>query len=145
MHTKSVWRPAVFFGAAALSLTLSAPLLAADMPPDKPLGIGGMNDAVGLVDLAPHQLGGSPGDYDLRSRLITLAPGGAIQPHPHAGRPGIAYVTKGTVVETRGDKARTLQAGEWWLETHDTVHWFRNPSDREVAELWVVDIVAKKK
>ena len=74
-----------------------------------------------------------------------LAPGGAIHNHPHAGRPGIVRVTKGTVVEYRGSAERTLKVGDAWYENADTVHWFRNPSSTEAAEIWVVDLVPKKK
>ena len=52
---------------------------------------------------------------------------------------------KGTVVEGRGDAKRVLKPGDFWLETFDTSHWFVNPSTTEAAELWVVDIVPKKK
>ena len=45
----------------------------------------------------------------------------------------------------RGTAQRTLKAGDFWLENHDTTHWFRNPSKTEAAELWIVDIVPKKK
>ena len=81
-----------------LSITASA----ADTAPEKPVGLTGTGDAVGVVDLAPHNLPGTFGDYDLRARAVGLAPGGAIHNHPHAGRPGIVRVTKGTVVEYRG-------------------------------------------
>jgi quercetin dioxygenase-like cupin family protein len=129
----------------AATLFISTAAMAADVAPDKPIGVSGMTDAVGLVDLTPHNLPGAVGDYDLRSRVVGLAPGGAIHAHPHAGRPGIALVTKGVVVEYRGSTSRTLKPGDTWLETHDTVHWFHNPSNTEVAELWVVDLVPKKK
>ena len=61
------------------------------------------------------------------------------------GRPGIARVTKGRLIEYRGAVERTLQVGDTWYENADTVHWFRNPSSSEAAELWVVDVVLKKK
>src|SRR5438105_3093092 len=100
---------APLLGAAFL---LSTPARAADTAPEKPVGLTGTNDAVGLVDLAPHNLPGSVGDYDLRARTVGIAPGGAIHSHPHAGRPGIVRVTKGTVVEYRGDTKRTLNVGD---------------------------------
>lgn len=136
-----------FFAVSVLASALlaNAPAGAADTPPEKPIGLSGANDAVGLVDLAPHNLPGAVGDYDLRARALALAPGGAIHSHPHAGRPGIARVTKGTVIEYRGASERTLHAGDAWFENADTVHWFRNPSATETAELWVVDLVPKKK
>lgn len=128
----------------SLAFLLSAPA-GANTPPEKPVGLTGTGDAVGTVDLAGHNMPGAIGDYDLRSRKIGLAPGGAIHNHPHAGRPGIVLVTKGTVVEYRGATERTLKAGDSWYETADTVHWFRNPSTTEPAEIWVVDLVPKKK
>ncbi len=128
-----------------LAFSLSASVNAADTPPGKPIGLTGTADAVGLVDLAPHNLSGAVGDYDLRARIVGVAPGGAIHSHPHAGRPGIVRVTKGSVIEYRGATKRTLKVGEFWFENADTVHWFRNPSNAEAAELWVVDLVPKKK
>lgn len=130
------------FGAAFL---VAAAASGADTPPEKPVGLSGATDAVGVVDLAPHNLPGATGDYDLRARVIGIAPGGGIPSHPHAGRPGIARVTKGTLIEYRGAAQRTINVGDWWFENADTVHWFRNPSATEAAELWVVDLVPKKK
>lgn len=129
----------------AAALLLAAPAGAADTPPEKASGLTGVTEAVGRVDLAPHNLPGAVGDYELRARVIGIAPGGGIPGHPHAGRPGIARVTKGTLIESRGAAERTLQAGDTWYENADTVHWFRNPSSTEAAELWVVDLVPKKK
>ena len=131
--------------APLLSLAFLLPASAADTPPEKPVGLTGTVDAVGSVDLAPHNLPGSVSDYDLRARTVGLAPGGAIHNHPHAGRPGIVRVTKGTVVEYRGTSERTLKVGDSWYENADTTHWFRNPSNTEAAEIWVVDRVPKKK
>lgn len=129
----------------ALALTVAAAAVAADTPPEKASGLSGTGDAVGLVELAPHNLTGAPGDYDLRARVVGIAPGGAINAHPHAGRPGIVRVVKGSVIEYRGANSRTLQVGDFWLETADVTHWFRNPSSTDAAEIWVVDIVPKKK
>jgi quercetin dioxygenase-like cupin family protein len=97
------------------------------------------------VDLAPHKLAGSMDGYDLRARLLTIAPDGGAAAHPHAGRPGVVRVIKGTVVEGRGTAQRVLTAGDYWFENADTTHWFRNPSQTEAAEIWAVDIVPKKK
>jgi quercetin dioxygenase-like cupin family protein len=129
----------------AFVFSLNAAALAQDTPPEKASGLSGTGDAVALVDLAPHNLAGTAADFDLRARVVGIAPGGAINAHPHAGRPGIVRVLKGTVVEYRGATSRTLQVGEWWTETADVTHWFRNPSSTEAAELWVVDLVPKKK
>ena len=112
--------------------------------PEKNAGIGG-NTPAGLVDLAAHKMAGNPGDYELRARLLVIAPDGGAAAHPHAGQPGIVRVIKGTIVEGRGSAQRVLKAGDFWLENADTTHWFRNPSPTESAELWAVDIVPKKK
>ena len=135
----------VFSSGLAMAVLFTMHAGAQDMAPDKPVGVDGMNDAVGMVDLAAHKLPGAAGDYDLRSRRISIAPGGAVHNHPHAGRPGIVLVTKGTVVEYRGAASRTLHPGDSWQENSDTVHWFRNPSGTEAAEIWAVDLVPKKK
>ena len=129
-----------------LSATLAfSAARAAEEAPAKPIGVQGMDNPVGLVDLAAHNIPGSFADYDLRSRRISIAPGGAVHNHPHMGRPGIVLVTKGTVSEYRGGSSRTLQAGDSWQENSDTLHWFRNPSSTEVAEIWAVDLQPKKK
>lgn len=142
MNTR-IPRLCIAFSAA---LACSGSLLAAaDMPPEKPVGLTGAADAVGVVDLAPHNLAGAMGDYELRARVIGLAPGGAIHSHPHQGRPGIVRITQGTVIEYRGEASRTLKVGDTWYENAETTHWFRNPSQAEAAEIWVVDLVPKKK
>lgn len=123
---------------------LSSPVLAAEMPPEKPVGLTGLNDVVGAIDLGPHNLG-AIGDYEMRARSILVAPGGAIHNHPHAGRPGVVRLIKGTLIEVRGSTERTLKTGDSWYEHADTVHWFRNPSSSEPAEIWAVDMVPKKK
>jgi len=129
----------------SLAFLLSVSAGAADTAPEKPVGLTGTAEAVGAVDLAAHNMPGAISDYELRARTIGLAPGGAIPNHPHAGRPGIVRVIKGSVIEYRGANERALKAGDVWYENSDTVHWFRNPSSTESAELWVVDLVPKKK
>lgn len=129
----------------SLAFLLSASASAADTAPEKPVGLSGTADAVGTVDLTPHNMPGTMSDYDLRARVVGIAPGGAIHNHPHAGRPGIVRVTKGAVIEYRGNSKRSLKVGDAWYENSDTTHWFRNPSSTDAAELWVVDLVPKKK
>ena len=127
-----------------LSFTAAA-AIAADTPPDKNTGLVGSTEPVGTVDLAPHNLAGVPGDYELRARAIVIVPGGATANHPHAGRPGVVRVIKGTLIEYRGSAERTVKAGDYWFENADTTHWFRNPSATEPAEIWAVDLVPRKK
>jgi quercetin dioxygenase-like cupin family protein len=141
------FRASKLFSAPLLSFAVLMPgaACAADIAPKQPIGLTGAADPVGMVDLAAHNLPGVVADYDLRARVVGLAPEGAIHNHPHAGRPGIVRVTKGTIIEYRGETSRTLGVGDTWYEDADTVHWFRNPSTTEAAEIWVVDLVPKKK
>lgn len=147
MFARSSIRLATPLFASVLSFAclLPNPANAADTAPEKASGLTGTTESVGSVDLAPHNLAGAISDYELRARVVGIAPGGAVPNHPHAGRPGIARVTKGTVIEYRGDTQRTLETGDTWYENADTVHWFRNPDSSEAAEIWVVDLVQKKK
>jgi quercetin dioxygenase-like cupin family protein len=139
-------RPLIPLAAAAALLAAgcaSQPDTAQVTPPAQNVGIGG-GTPVGTVDMAAHKMAGATGDYELRARLLVIAPDGGAAPHPHAGQPGIVRVIKGTVVEGRGSAQRVLKAGDYWFENADTTHWFRNPSRTEAAELWAVDIVKKK-
>lgn len=135
----------LFASLLGLACLLPISANAADIAPEKASGQTGAAVGVGSVDLAPHNLPGAIGDYELRARVIGISPGGAIPNHPHAGRPGIVRVTKGTVIEYRGETKRTLEIGDTWYENADTVHWFQNPHSSEAAEIWVVDLVPKKK
>ena len=81
---------------AALTACASAPDTAKLSAPTANSGLSG-DTPVGLVDLAAHKMAGTPSDYDLRARALTLAPGGGVGNHPHAGRPGIVRVVKATL------------------------------------------------
>lgn len=63
------------------------------VPLEQHAGIGS-GTPVGTVDMAAHKLAGNTGDYELRARLLTIAPGSAAVPHPHAGQPGSVRVTR---------------------------------------------------
>jgi len=52
----------------SLALLPSLPACASETSPEKPVGLTGTTDAVGLVDLAPHNLSWPVNDYDLRAR-----------------------------------------------------------------------------
>ena len=80
----------------------------------------------------------------LRTRRITIAPGGSVAWHEHEGRPGVAYVLNGTLIEVRDDGSglRTIKrvAGEAVYELSGVRHGWRNES-AEPAEAVVVDLV----
>ena len=59
---------------ATLSACASAPDTAKLSAPTANSGLSG-DTPVGLVDMAAHKMAGTPADYDLRARALTLAPG----------------------------------------------------------------------
>jgi len=80
--------------------------------------------------------------YVLQMREITLAPGGQIAKHSHAGRPGLVWTLSGSWTEGRPDGDRDYPAGETTaiLEDADTEHWFFN-NEEEPVKVVVCDIV----
>jgi len=81
--------------------------------------------------------------YVLRSRYITLAPGGSVGKHSHADRPGFLYVLEGELTEYKGDSVRTVRPGESWTEAVDTVHGVKNLTDKPAIAV-VIDIVKEE-
>jgi len=84
--------------------------------------------------------------YRMQLRAITIAPGGQIAKHSHAGRPGLVKVISGTWTEGRPNGERDFSADtkEAILEDADTVHWFWNRGS-EPATALVCDIVPATK
>ena len=80
--------------------------------------------------------------YVLQMREITLAPGGQIARHSHAGRPGLVWTLSGSWIEGRPNGEREYPAGEKIaiLEDEATDHWFWNRAD-EPATVVVCDMV----
>lgn len=78
----------------------------------------------------------------LRAREIVIAPGGIIAVHQHDGRPGLAYILEGEIVEHRNDADGPIlrRAGDIAFEKTGVIHWWENTSDARVRAL-VVDIV----
>ena len=76
----------------------------------------------------------------LRLRVVTFEPGAQIALHSHKGRPGVAYVLKGALVEyVEGKSAVTHRAGDSWTEGKDTNHWAENKGS-EPAVVLAVDV-----
>ncbi len=70
----------------------------------------------------------------LRLRVVTLDPGGVVALHTHKGRPGVAYVLQGTLIEHReGGSAKERHQGESWTEGKDTTHWAENKGAEPVV------------
>ncbi len=78
--------------------------------------------------------------YVLRSRHVTLAPGGSVKLHSHADRPGFLYVLEGELTEYRGDSVNIVKPGDSWTESGDTIHGVKNNTDKPAVAI-VVDIV----
>ncbi len=78
----------------------------------------------------------------LRAREIVIAPGGVIAVHQHDGRPGLAYILEGEIVEHRNDADAPIlrRAGDIAFEKTGVIHWWENTSDARVRAL-IVDIV----
>ena len=63
----------------------------------------------------------------LRLRVVTIEPGGAVALHSHNGRPGVAYVLQGVLTEHReGGGTIDYYEGQSWTEDKGTTHWAQN-------------------
>ena len=80
----------------------------------------------------------------LRTRRITIAPGGSVAWHQHQQRPGVAYLIEGSLIEIRDDGSgpRSIQrrAGEAVFESTGVLHGWRNDSGRPATAV-VIDLV----
>ena len=101
-------------------------------PPSQPQGVSvGTTSALDLGAELDSLSG-----RQLRVRLITFEPGGAVPLHSHNGRPGIAHVVKGTVTEhVEGKGVFERHEGDRLIEDRNTVHWVENRTDAEAMVL----------
>ncbi|HMF09028.1 MAG TPA: cupin domain-containing protein [Thermoanaerobaculia bacterium] len=77
------------------------------------------------LDLGP-EIEGMQG-RQLRMRLMTIEPGGALAMHSHKDRPALAYLLHGTLTETReGGEVSEHKEGDSWAEGKTTKHWAEN-------------------
>ena len=80
----------------------------------------------------------------LRTRRITINPGGSVAWHQHQQRPGVAYLIKGTLIEIRDDgagpRAIARRAGDAVFESTGVLHGWRNDSDQPATAV-VIDLV----
>jgi quercetin dioxygenase-like cupin family protein len=65
------------------------------------------------------------GKYKFRASEITIAPGGKLGPHHHAG-PGVRYVAAGELTFIEGGKATVYKTGDFFYESGDIVHTAEN-------------------
>ena len=118
---------------AVIGLVFKAGVVVGEgMAPDKPRGVNvGKTSRLDLSgeldDLRGRQL---------RVRLITFEPGGAVPLHSHNGRPGIATVLKGTLTEhVQGKGVFERREGDRLVEDRNTVHWVENRTDQTAMVL----------
>jgi quercetin dioxygenase-like cupin family protein len=71
--------------------------------------------------------------WQLRLRVLNIAPGGHIGIHNHKDRPATVYFLQGTDVVTNEDgTAKTFHAGDTTAEGVKTVHWHHNAGRDDV-------------
>ena len=80
----------------------------------------------------------------LRTRRITINPGGSVAWHQHQQRPGVAYLINGSLIEIRdeGSGPRSVQrrAGDAVFESTGVLHGWRNESNQPATAV-VIDLV----
>jgi quercetin dioxygenase-like cupin family protein len=109
---------AVFGSACALGITA----IGQQAPPTENRGVSvGKTTA---FDLGP-EIQGMQG-RQLRSRVITVEPGGHIREHSHNDWPGVVYVLQGVVIEYEGGRTNEYRVGEMFSEKKETTHWLEN-------------------
>lgn len=115
--------------------------LEADLAPGAPVETAGitLQMELGRVDLGA-EVPGLDG-WSLRTREITVGPGGTVGAHRHQGRPGMAYVVDGELLEHRSDAPEPVvrAAGEAAFEYTGLVHAWQNISPVP-AKVVVVDL-----
>ena len=105
---------------------------------------------VGVTSLGSLDLSGEQGALNermLRTRRITIAPGGSVAWHQHQQRPGVAYLIEGSLTEIRDDGAgpRSIQrkAGDAVFESTGVLHGWRNESGKPATAV-VIDLIPQK-
>ncbi len=99
--------------------------------------------ALGAIPLA-GEFDAAPDGHVLRARELVIAPGGVVGVHAHTGRPGVAYILEGELLEHRSDEDEPVlrQAGDASFEYSGLLHWWHNNGETTARAL-VVDIVPK--
>ena len=99
-------------------------------------------DSLGSLDLSREH--GALNKKMLRTRRITIAPGGSVAWHQHQQRPGVAYLIEGSLTEVRdeGSGPRSIQrnAGDAVFESSGVLHGWRNDSGQPATAV-VIDLI----
>lgn len=123
--------------AIAFALTASAQIaFAEDAPKDNQ---GYTTPKTVVIDLGkeiPDMAG-----WQLRLRVLNIAPGGHIGLHSHKDRPAVVYFQQGTDAVTNEDgSSRTFHPGDTTAEGVKTVHWHKN-SGSDAVVIYTADLV----
>jgi quercetin dioxygenase-like cupin family protein len=140
--------------ASAFALIFTGAAFAGECPADK-VGENPFKDAptapVGVTDteLAAIDLAKENVHLDqrrLRTRHMTIAPGGIVPLHDHADRPALIMVTDGQIFENNSKCLVPIlhKSGDIAREFLGTKHWWKNETDKPV-QLTIADIVNDKK
>lgn len=126
-----------------LALIAAAPVMAGECPKDKVLTAPRAIEDVPEKLMTRETLAIIPlkgwrgvGDLLLRTRRLTIAPGGFVPTHYHNDRPSIVFVVKGEIWEHSNACSVPIlhRAGEWTPEFGDFHgHWWENKSGGEVV------------
>lgn len=104
----------------------------------EPAGATGTSTRVlGVIDLK-NEVDGMSG-RQLRSRYITIAPGGHSTTHGHVNRPTLEFIAQGHVIEIRNGVEVVHGPGEMVVATRDITHRWENRGTETVV-LIPVDI-----
>lgn len=104
----------------------------------EPAGAMGTSSRVlGVIELK-DEVDGLSG-RQLRSRYITIAPGGHSTTYGHVGRPTLEYIAQGHVIEVRNGVEVPHGPGEMVVATHDITHRWENRGT-EIVVLIPVDV-----
>jgi quercetin dioxygenase-like cupin family protein len=138
------WRIAAGAIVAVAALGLS-PAEAGECPADKVLKTPRKIEDIAEKNLKRETLAVIPlkgwrgvGDLLLRTRRLTIGPGGIAPTHFHNDRPSIVYVVRGEVVEHSDGCSVPIihRAGEWTPEFGDFQgHWWENKTNSDVVLL----------
>ena len=110
---------------------------ALDQPPAPTENKGVASKPLGAIDLGP-EIEGMTG-RQLRTRMVTIQPGGVVAIHNHKDRPCVEYVVQGKITEYRNGVAQEHGQGDVVMANKDTTHWWENKGDAP-AVLLPVDI-----
>ena len=76
----------------------------------------------------------------LRTRVLTLEPGGVVLIHDHTDRPAVTLIQQGEVIEHRSDSDEPIlrRAGDVTFEGDGIAQWWENKGEETVI-FYVVD------